>query len=53
MTINGFFCLNCFNSFKDEDKLKEHKNYCYENESVKIIMPQQGTFLRFKKFSSF
>ena len=45
-----FFCLNCFNSFKDEDKLKEHKKYCYENESVKILMPQQGTFLRFKNF---
>ena len=45
-----FFCLNCFNSFKDEDKLKEHKEYCYENESVKILMPQQGTYLRFKNF---
>ena len=45
-----YFCLNCFNSFKDEDKLKEHKDYCYENESVKILMPQQGTFLRFKNF---
>ena len=45
-----YFCLNCFNSFKDEDKLKEHKEYCYENESVKILMPQQGTFLRFKNF---
>ena len=44
------FCLNCFNSFKYEDKLKEHKKYCYENESVQIIMPQQGTFLRFKNF---
>ena len=48
-----YFCLNCFNSFKYEDKLKEHKEYCYENESVNIIMPQQGTYLRFKKFSSF
>ena len=45
-----YFCLNCFNSFKDEDKLKEHKDYCYENESVKILMPQQGTYLRFKNF---
>ena len=45
-----FFCLNCFNSFKDENKLKEHKDYCYENESVKILMPQQGTYLRFKNF---
>ena len=48
-----YFCLNCFNSFKDEDKLKEHKKYCYENESVQIIMPQQGTFLRFKNFLHF
>ena len=45
-----YFCLNCFNSFKDEDKLKEHKKYCYENESVKINMPPPGTFLRFKNF---
>ena len=45
-----YFCLNCFNSFKYEDKLKEHKDYCYENESVKILMPQQGTYLRFKNF---
>ena len=45
-----YFCLNCFNSFKDEYKLEEHMEYCYENESVKILMPQQGTFLRFKNF---
>ena len=45
-----YFCLNCFNSFKDKDKLEEHKDYCYENESVKILMPQQGTYLRFKNF---
>ena len=44
------FCLNCFNSFKDEDKLEEHKNYCYENECVKILMPPSGTYLRFKNF---
>ena len=44
------FCLNCFNSFKNEDKLKEHKDYCYENECVKILMPPSGTYLRFKNF---
>ena len=44
------FCLNCFNSFQDEDKLEEHKDYCYENECVKILMPPKGTFLRFKNF---
>ena len=44
------FCLNCFNSFKDEDKLEEHKDYCYENECVKVLMPPSGTYLRFKNF---
>ena len=43
-------CLNCFNSFNSPETLKKHKEYCYENESVKINMPQQGTFLRFKNF---
>ena len=42
-------CLNCFNSFNSPKTLKKHKDYCYENESVKILMPQ-GTFLRFKNF---
>ena len=43
-------CLNCFNSFNSPKALETHKKYCYENESVKINMPQQGTFLRFKNF---
>ena len=43
-------CLNCFNSFNSPETLEKHKEYCYENESVNIIMPQQGTFLRFKNF---
>ena len=44
------FCLNCFNSFQNEDKLEEHKDYCYENECVKVVMPPSGTYLRFKNF---
>ena len=43
-------CLNCFNSFKTNDKLDKHKEYCYNNECVKISMPPAGTFLRFKNF---
>ena len=43
-------CLNCFNGFKAPDSLNKHKEYCYNNECVKIVMPQQGTFLRFKNF---
>ena len=43
-------CLNCFNSFNTPDALKIHNEYCYENESVKTLMPPPGTYLRFKNF---
>ena len=43
-------CLNCFNGFKTPDSLNKHKEYCYNNECVKIEMPPPGTFLRFKNF---
>ena len=44
------FCLNCFNGFNTPDSLNKHKEYCYNNECVKISMPPPGTFLRFKNF---
>ena len=43
-------CLNCINGFKSKDSLDKHKEYCYNNECVKISMPPQNTFLRFKNF---
>ena len=43
-------CLNCFNSFKCKKSLDEHKEYCYNNECVKTIMPEPNTFLKFKNF---
>ena len=43
-------CLNCFNSFKCKKSLDDHKEYCYNNECVKTIMPEPGTFLKFKNF---
>ena len=43
-------CLNCFNGFKTPDSLNKHKEYCYNCECVKILMPPPGTFLRFENF---
>ena len=43
-------CLNCFNSFNSPETLEKHKEYCYENESVKTMLPPPGTYLRFKNF---
>ena len=45
-----YFCLNCLNGYDDEDKLNKHKEYCSENESVKINMPSPNTYLKFDKF---
>ena len=43
-------CLNCFNSFNSSESLNKHKEYCYENESIKTNMPSPNTYLRFKNF---
>ena len=44
-------CLNCMNGFKSKDSLDKHKEYCYNNECVNIVMPPPNTFIKFKSFS--
>ena len=41
------YCLNCFNGFNTPDALDIHKEYCSNNECVKINMPPPNTYLRF------
>ena len=43
-------CLNCFNGFNTPEALNKHKEYCYNNECVKKVMPPPCTYLRFKNF---
>ena len=45
-----YFCLNCFNGFNTPESLNKHKEYCYNNECVKINMPPPGSFLEFINF---
>ena len=45
-----YFCLNCLNGFDTMEKLEKHKEYCDEEESVKINMPKPDTFIKFKNF---
>ena len=45
-----YFCLNCLNGFDTPEKLENHKEYCEEEESVKIKMPPPNTFIKFKNF---
>ena len=43
-------CLNCFSGYSSKESLNKHKEYCYNNECVRMLMPPEGTFLRFKNF---
>ena len=45
-----YFCLNCLNGFDTMEKLEKHKEYCDEEESIKINMPKPDTFIKFKNF---
>ena len=44
-----YFCYRCLNSFHSEKSLEKHKEYCQNNEAVKIEMPMikddEGKFL--------
>ena len=43
-------CRNCLCGFNSPDTLNKHKEYCYNYECVRILMPPPGTYLRFKNF---
>ena len=45
-----YFCLNCLNGFDTPEKLEKHKEYCSEEESIKINMPPPGSFIKFKNY---
>ena len=45
-----FLCDNCLKPFKSKESLDKHKEYCYNNECVKINMPEKGSILKFKNF---
>ena len=41
------FCLNCLNHFPNEEKSKIHEEYCLKNQTIKIEMPEKGSFISF------
>ena len=40
-------CRSCLNHFPDKKKLKNHEEYCFQNETVKIEMPPEGRAISF------
>ena len=45
-----YYCLNCLNGYDKPEKLEQHKEYCSEEESIKINMPPPETYIKFKNF---
>ena len=45
-----YFCLNCLSGYDDPEKLEKHKEYCSEEDSIKINMPPPETYIKFKNF---
>ena len=45
-----YFCLNCLSGYDDLEKLEKHKEYCSEEESIKINMPPPDTYIKFKNY---
>ena len=38
--VEDFYCLNYFNSYSTENRLKEHEEICNKNNSCGKIMPK-------------
>ena len=45
-----YFCTRCFNTFRSQEVLFKHLEYCKEHDEVKINMPKEGTILKFKNY---
>ena len=37
----NFFCLNCFHSYRTEEKLKKHKKVCENHDYCYVEMPEK------------
>ena len=42
-----YFCMNCLQGFQQEISRNEHRNYCLDNESVKVVMPHKQSRVEF------
>ena len=39
--VGNFYCLNCFHSFRIENKFKTHKNVCKNHDYCYVEMPKE------------
>ena len=45
--VKQHFCMNCLQGFEREITRDEHRNYCSDNESVKVEMPHKNSRVEF------
>ena len=38
--VGDFYCLNCFSSYRSENKFKEREEICNKHDSCRLIMPK-------------
>ena len=47
--VGNFYCLNCFHSFRIENKFKTHKNVCKNHDYCYVEMPKEhNKILKYK-----
>ena len=46
------YCRRCLNPFRSKDSLKDHVEYCSNNEAVRISYPEKGSDKSILKFKN-
>ena len=44
-----FYCLNCFHSYRTENKLEAHKKICENHDYCHVEMPTKKKFFSWRK----
>ena len=47
---NKFICRRCLSPFNTKERLDEHLESCSAHDVVKVVMPKEGSTLKFKNF---
>ena len=45
--MGDFYCLNCFCSYRTENKLKKHKKVCENHDYCYVEMPKEDKILKY------
>ena len=43
----GFYCLNCFHSYRTLNKLKKHERVCNNHDYCRIVMPEEHEIIKY------